>query len=248
MKSEQGPEFWQPKEYVPTTGHELVEIIEAGEFNRALTITGQYTKRTGLESGFSIDRDLYSRKYWLLDIHGGETTSLQGSTAKILSNTERQLKNMLESEGSPFVLIDLHYHPSEEQIIVPSLILPNSSDDQLEGDLIFLTRMKKAGGILLDEPSVRVYPVMAIGQVEESGKTRLLLIQERFKPYLDEMHESTRLLSEELDVTRTQEDVVNVLRSAMYLAELIELDQNNKVRPEQKELLNKFGFAPKPLE
>jgi hypothetical protein len=145
-------------EFIEFSLEDLLTLMEAKNFLRALKIAAKETKQSDYETGFWVT-STKDKKFQIKAVMGGGPTSMEGmEELQDINGDKAWLKELGDkSELQECSLLDIHFHPSQQD----DAITPSGSD------LKVFTRQ----GIPLG--------FMGIGQVRKSGNIDLLLIRSK---------------------------------------------------------------------
>lgn len=145
----------------------LKDVFLGDDFKRNLLNAAEKSENGGYESGFN----LYLKdngELFFTDVSGGDTASWSNNTTENFKKMYGDINSI--NHNVVLELLNVHFHPEDEDIIGPSIGGVNS-----HGDLYSLI----AGRNLAKEqiPGIEFYPVSIIGQIH-NNKIKLLILQE----------------------------------------------------------------------
>jgi hypothetical protein len=200
----------------------LKDVFSSDDFNRNFSYSAEKLKNSGHESGF----DLYLKdngELFFTDVSGGDTTSWSNDTTENFIKMYGDINSI--NRNVALELMSVHFHPEDEDIIVPSVGNINS-----HGDLYSLI----AGRNLIKEqiPEIELYPVSIIGQ-RHNDNIRLLVLQE------DRNSSKTINLNnlEAIIRHKDQKTILSKLRENGFKAYIVDYDNINN------EILKKIKFG-----
>lgn len=191
---------------------EFLSVFNSGNFLEALRIAAKETMTSGYETGFSVEI-LGDRTAFIPDVYkGGTDDMLRSETIKSFKREHKKEGELLNRE-----LLNLHFHPSSRGAIVPS-----------RGDL---TQFLGAGAPCF----------MAVGQVEEGGEVKMLLVRPTKKIiYKEDIVDC----SQRLFPSSNQEEIEGVLSNEGFESFLISFEKTKKgyqLDEESKRKLSKLS-------
>lgn len=225
----------------PITGEEVLKAILDSQFTEVLDEAGEFTRKTGYEAGFDIDRNIYTGKNYYSKVSKGNTYSMESSqeTKNASEKSKETKEDDLHYEDGDFLLFSLHFHTTSlKYIIIPSFIYDGEfySGDILAQNIVSLT---------VDD--VPYNPIEAIALVDDNNNKRLLLYQALHFRSLDEIPETKNALLEDLPQATNQEEVLSILRDNMYRAEIINIDAAGNISEKDQSKIKKFTVKFKEL-
>lgn len=117
-KVENRPKERKKENIVEFSLEELIKILESPDFIKALSVASEKTRKTGYETSFNVNV-IGDRKTYIPEVDQGSTDRMTGS--KTIEEMDGEIyfedENYEKGRGR---LIDLHFHPDDNEAIRPS--------------------------------------------------------------------------------------------------------------------------------
>jgi hypothetical protein len=221
-KTKQEPKLHEVALVKPISKDYLNQLLTSAKLVSQISIALKISEDTGKEAGFEISKDIATNITHMGEVRTGTQSKLNASNSP---NEHQKFARRLFPNKIFFCLGSLHTHPIDD---INLFIIPSSPTDGYNTSDLFQDNFRAE--VNRQNFGYNLPPISMIAQQREN-RVRILAYQaETSRPTSEkEFLELAHNITEELDMTDSNEDVVDVLKSFGYKAMILRARPNGEI-------------------